>query len=94
MYKQRTRHEIHFENGPITMTVHVTATWTEEPMVHYYPDGSGYPGSSDMEFEIDEIEIFDPAGEKMDITLSPKAVAVLDSMLEGKIEYSDNALID
>lgn len=30
--------------------------YPEEPMVRYYPDGSGYPGSS-SEFEITSIEI-------------------------------------
>ena len=58
--------EIGFDLGNIYVTVDIDyKVWKGEPMVRYYPDGSGYPGSP-PELEILGVVVTYVSGETYD----------------------------
>lgn len=60
-----------------------------EPMVKYYPDGSGYPGS-DPEFEISDIQIVSVGGQDGELELTDD----LKSFLLNKFEEIKEEVIE
>ena len=45
-----------FDGDQYTCEVHAEAEYSYEPMVMYYKDGSGYPGSEELDIEILDIK--------------------------------------
>lgn len=80
----------------MTIEAQVVA-WYEpgEPMVRYYPDGSGYPGSP-PEMTIERIEAYRITGETYDYQRSdnPDWFDLLDDILNGMIDALQDRLIE
>lgn len=75
--------EREFPDGLLSVDVDLSFDVTPgEPMVRYYPDGSGYPGS-DPSAELTDLRVTRITGERGDIRRAefPELFALLDSVV-------------